>query len=121
MSDLEINDEVNLNQDADQFQLVDSAGAYPTGPAVQAYGVTQDTEVSGEDVAVTVWGKTKIQCSDATVSKGDLVQAAAAGDGTVASYTSTTGDLAVAVALEDCDTAGEHVRFMFFNLGLESN
>lgn len=105
--------DVTLNSDTSKFRLIDANGDNPATAADRAVCVVEHGANSGDDEPGVFFGQVQIECTDTTVSKGDKLVADGSGNGTVVADSSTAGDYAVAVALEDCDASGQYIECWF--------
>lgn len=96
-----------------QYQLVKTPAALVEGAAATdtALGVVQSGAAIGADVDVCLFGVTRAIAS-AAITRGDLLEAAAAGE--VALHSGTSTKPVVGIALEAATAQGDEIEIFLF-------
>ena len=96
-----------------QYQLVKTPAALVKGAASTdtCVGIVQDGYAIGAEAAVCLFGVTRAQAST-TITRGDLLEAAAAGQ--VATHSTTSTKPVIGLALEAATAQNDEIEIFFF-------
>ena len=97
------------NAAVSQYDLVKTPAALVVGAAATdtCVGITQSGAAIGADVDVCIFGVTRATAS-AAITRGDLLEAAAAGE--VATHSTTSTKPVIGVALEAATAQGDEIE-----------
>lgn len=101
-----------------QFKLVKTPAALVVGAdaADDCIGIVQNGyDASAAEANVRIFGVTYALAHDGSISKGDLLECAAAGR--VDTYAGTSSDVIIGMALEDSSAQDDEILIFLFNQG----